>query len=295
MRAAVSRPAATVGLITGSGTYGLSRLTDATPGLVKTPFGCVEVTTGQLSGVDVVHVSRHGDGHPRLSHQVTHRANVAALEQLGVDCAIASTICGAVDPTLALGDLVVFDDFYFPSNRLPDGSVCTYHLESGDPRRAHWIFERPYAPLLRRVLVAAAREAGHSPRDGGCYGHVDGPRFNTTAEVRALHAFGVTAISQTAGPETVLTGEIGMAYALVGFMTGYANGTGPEHTAVEELMRNMASSADVFASLIELALPRIALELPRAAGVNRGFERDPAYYTYQPAPAHETGNILERG
>src|SRR5438552_310186 len=82
--------------------------------------------------------------------------------------------------------------------------------------RAHWIFERPYAPALRRALVAAAREAGHSARDGGCYGHVDGPRFNTAAEVRALRAFGVTAISQTAGPEAVLTGEIGMAHALVG-------------------------------------------------------------------------------
>ncbi len=44
-------------------------------------------------------------------------------------------------------------------------------------------------------------------RDGGCYGHVDGPRFNTRAEIRGLATCGVTAVSQTAGPETTLAGE----------------------------------------------------------------------------------------
>ena len=61
-------------------------------------------------------------------------------------------------------------------------------------------------------------------RDGGCYGHVDGPRFNTRAEIRGLAACGVTAVSQTAGPETVLCGEAELPYALLGFLTDYANG-----------------------------------------------------------------------
>ena len=59
-------------------------------------------------------------------------------------------------------------------------------------------------------------------RDGGCYGHVDGPRFNTKAEIRGLAAAGVTAVSQTAGPETVLAGEAELPFALVGYATDYA-------------------------------------------------------------------------
>ena len=51
-------------------------------------------------------------------------------------------------------------------------------------------------------------------RDGGCYGHVDGPRFNTKAEIRGLAPAGVTAVSQTAGPETVLAGEAELPFAL---------------------------------------------------------------------------------
>ena len=74
-------------------------------------------------------------------------------------------------------------------------------------------------------------------RDGGCYGHVDGPRFNTRAEIRMLQAAGVTAVSQTAGPETVLCGEAELPYALLGYATDYANGVTPEPTPVEELVR----------------------------------------------------------
>ena len=79
-------------------------------------------------------------------------------------------------------------------------------------------------------------------RDGGCYGHVDGPRFNTKAEIRGLAAAGVTAVSQTAGPETVLAGEAELPFALVGYATDYANGVQAEPTPVERLLELIAAS-----------------------------------------------------
>ena len=267
-----------VGLITGSGTYAVTGLEDASEQLVGTEFGAVEVTTGILAGADVVHVSRHGDGHPRLSHQVNHRGTIAALAELGVGCTIGLTICGAVAPSLALGELIVFDDLYFPSNRLPDGSACTMHVEPGDPRRAHWIFDTPFAEPLRAELVQAIRSSGRSVHSRGCYGHVDGPRFNTRPEVLALGSFGVTAISQTAGPETVLSGEVGIPYALVGYVTDYANGASPESTSVFELMDNMASSAEVFATLLEPMVRSAVAAVTAAPGVNYGFETRPDLY-----------------
>jgi 5'-methylthioadenosine phosphorylase len=50
----------------------------------------------------------------------------------------------------------------------------------------------------------------------GCYGHVEGPRFNTRTEIAALAAAGVVAVSQTAGPEVVLAAEAELPMALVG-------------------------------------------------------------------------------
>ncbi len=93
-------------------------------------------------------------------------------------------------------------------------------------------------------------------RDGGCYGHVDGPRFNTRAEIRGLAACGVTAVSQTAGPETVLCGEAELPYALLGYLTDYANGVQEEATPVATLIEMMAASTDAFASVLRAALPR---------------------------------------
>jgi len=264
-----------VGIITGSGTYALGGLEDPEPLLVETEFGTTEVTVGLLHGVEVVHVSRHGDGHPRLSNHVDHRSNIAALALCGVRSALGLTICGAVDPALQIGDLIVFDDLYFPSNRLPDGSLCTFYVEPGDPRRAHWIFEQPFASSLRRELTEAACASGLVVHGRGCYGHVDGPRFNTAVEIRALRQLGVTAVSQTGGPETVLAGEAGIPYALIGYVTDWANGAGAV-TPVADLIRNMTSSRESFRAVVEHAIPGCSIRTAQAPGERYGFERDPA-------------------
>jgi purine nucleoside phosphorylase len=256
-----------IGIITGSGTYALPGFEGAAPERVETPWGPTEVTRGELAGVEIAHVSRHGAGHVRLSNHVAHRANVAALAALGVDGVLAVTVCGAVDPGVELGSLICFDDLHFPSNRLPGGELCTFHGEAGDPRRGHWIYEDPYSPALRGALLAAATGAGLAMRDGGCYGHVDGPRFNTKAEIRGLAATGVTAVSQTAGPETVLAGEAELPFALVGYATDYANGVQPEPTPVERLLELIAASTDAFARLLEAVLPRIDGNALAPAGV----------------------------
>ena len=246
-----------VGLLTGSGMYDVPGIELREPATVATAFGDVELTRGTLGAAEIVHVSRHGAGHVRVSHQVEHRATISALRDAQVDAILAVTVCGAVDPSLTLGELVVFDDLWFQSNRLPDGSLCTFNTDPGAPGRGHWVFELPFHPHLRAALLGAARELGHAVRDGGCYGHVDGPRFNTAAEIRLLAAAGVSAVSQTAGPETVLAGEAGIPYAVVGFVTDYANGVTDEATPVSELVRLIGVSAARFAGTLAGALERI--------------------------------------
>ena len=246
-----------VGIVTGSGSYALPGLEDAAARDVETRFGAARVTEGIWEGVEVVHVSRHGEGHARLSSGVTHQANVLALAAAGADCVLGVTVCGAVDRSVELGSLVVFDDLHFLANRLPDGSLCTLHTEPGMPGRAHWVFDTPFAPVLRTALLEGARAAGHGARDGGCYGHVDGPRFNTRTEIRMLRQAGVTAVSQTAGPETVLCGEAELPYALVGYATDYANGVSEEPTPVATLVELIDRSRGVLAQTLRAAVGRI--------------------------------------
>jgi 5'-methylthioadenosine phosphorylase len=260
-----------IGVLTGTGTYALDE-SGATPERVRTPYGEALVTRGESDGVEVLHISRHEEGHRRLSNQVAHRANVAALKELGADAVLAVTVCGAVDLTVPLGSLIVFDDLHFLTNRLADGSLCTFHDTPAAAGRGHWIFESPFAQALRVALVEACVEAGVPARDGGCYGHVDGPRFNTQAEIRSLAAAGVTAVSQTAGPETVLCGEAELPYALLGYATDYANGVSEQATPVDELLRLIGASKDVFRSVLSHALPRVAAAEIAPSGVMYRFD-----------------------
>src|SRR4051794_15089564 len=95
-REPVASRAMSVGIITGSGTYALPGFDADEAETVHTPFGQTAVTKGSYAGVEALHVSRHGTGHVRLSHQVNHRANIWALKELGATAVVGCTACGAV-------------------------------------------------------------------------------------------------------------------------------------------------------------------------------------------------------
>jgi 5'-methylthioadenosine phosphorylase len=264
-----------IAIITGSGTHSLPGLDGSEPVVVETPHGVTEVSRGQCAGVEVLHLSRHGAGHVRMSNHVTHLANIWALKELAATAVIGCTACGAVDPTLELGSLVVFDDLHFISNRLPDGSLCSFFTTPGDPGRGHWILHGgPFSEAVRDALIDGAAQAGVTARDRGTYGHVDGPRFNTPTEIAQLAGCGVTAVSQTGGPETVLCGELELPYALIGFVTDFANEVKPgQTTPVAELIALMSRSGAAFAAVLSGALPRLASGPPAPSGTMYRFEQ----------------------
>ena len=114
--------------------------------------------------------------------------------------------------------------------------------------------------------MAAAAASGHCARDGGTYGHVDGPRFNTPSEIAQLAGCGVTAVSQTAGPETVLCGELELPVRAdrLRDRLRQRGHTGRDH-AGGELIELMGRSSAVFADVLAVAVAR----LERAAGQTR--------------------------
>ena len=83
-----------IGILTGSGTYALPGFEGVGPEPVSTDWGEAFFSRGTWSGVDVLHISRHGAGHPRLSNHVTHRANIAALSLLGASAVLAGPARG---------------------------------------------------------------------------------------------------------------------------------------------------------------------------------------------------------
>jgi len=222
--------------------------------LVETRFGSVPVEQGSLGTTHVAFVRRHGARHERLSSSVQHRANIAALAQVGVGAIVATTVCGVIDPQVDLGQTILFDDLFYPDNRLPDGSPCTFFDTPSDPRRGHLIWSGPFSPGARDLVAQAARSARVSCLDGGTYVYSLGPRFNTRSEIGWFARCGGIAVSQTAGPEAVLAAELEIPYALLGFGVDYANGVREDPTPVEELDANISASKAVFGAILtELA------------------------------------------
>ena len=146
-----------VGIITGSGTYALPG--DQESRIVKSRFGEAKVPVFRAGPWIVGGISRHGRHH-HLPHTIPYRANIAALKQLGARAVLATTVVGAVDPSVPLGRPILFDDLFFPENRLPNGEPCTIFTEPGDPERGHFIGSESFSPILRRKLALAAGVLG---------------------------------------------------------------------------------------------------------------------------------------
>ena len=253
-----------VGIITGSGTYALPGLRGRRGARGRgRRFGSAPVTEGAWAGADVVHVSRHGEGHAPLSSPVTHQANVVALKEAGADGVLAVTVCGSLDPQLELGTLIVFDDLHFPPTGCPTARCARSTPSPAIPGRGHWIFDRPFAPALRAALLAGARAAGHPSATAAPTATWTARASTPAARSRSCRPPGVTAVSQTAGPETVLCGEAELPYALVGYATDYANGVPHEPTPVRDARRADRRSGAIFAADAARGGGRIGAPPPR--------------------------------
>jgi 5'-methylthioadenosine phosphorylase len=236
-----------IGIIAGSGIYELPGVRESR--MVESRFGEAEIAIFQAGPWAVGGISRHEKGHRHLPHTIPYRANLMALKQLGARAVLATTTVGAVDPGILLGRPILFDDLFFPENRLPNGEPCTIFTEAGDPERGHFIGKEPFSPSLRRKMRLAAGDLGIEVAIGGVYAHTNGPRFETRAEIRALKMAGAAAVSQTCGPEVVLAGELELPYGLVGFPVNYATGVA-EPEPKEELDRLLALSVRVLPRLV---------------------------------------------
>ena len=136
-----------IAVITGSGTYALPGLKAAKTVTVATPFGDAEVSRGALAGIELLHVSRHGPGHTRLSNHVDHRANIWALNELGASAVIGCTACGAVDASLTLGQSYLIgawtggaanSTWYYAAGASSDGHYIAETYSSSSSPSSSW-------------------------------------------------------------------------------------------------------------------------------------------------------------
>ncbi len=225
-----------IAIIGGSGLSTLTTLEEIRREVVYTPYGTPSgpLTHGRLYGREVTFLARHGYGQTIPPHKVNYRANLWALNTLGVNTIIAVSSVGGIRDDLPAGSLAVPEQILDYTT----GRACTF-FEQDLEMVTHIDFTEPYDAPLRAALLAGATAAGVKVVEGGVYAAVQGPRLETAAEVNRLERDGADMVGMTGMPEAALARELGVAYATLAVVSNRAAGRGakPIHAEIDAHLR----------------------------------------------------------
>jgi 5'-methylthioadenosine phosphorylase len=205
-----------LGVIGGSGLYGIEGMRNVRRVTVRTPFGDPSdaLTVGELEGRTVAFLPRHGSGHRLSPSRINYRANVYAMKKIGADAVLSISAVGSMKERIRPGDIVVVDQFYDHTKSRPN----TF-FEDGIA--GHIAFADPVCPALSGLVYGAARKAVKRVHRGGTYLCMEGPAFSTRAESAVYRKWGVDVIGMTNMPEARLAREAEMCYATLALATDY--------------------------------------------------------------------------
>jgi len=242
-----------VGLIGGSGLYDLPGLATTSEVRIETPFGepSDSYFVGELGGVPVAFLARHGRKHRLLPSEINFRANVWGFKKLGCDALVSASACGSMKESYRPTDLVLPDQFIDRTRQ----KGATFF---GDGCVAHVSLAHPVCPRLLEVLDRAAREKGARVHTGGTYLGMEGPQFSTKAESFLYRSWGVDVIGMTNVQEAKLCREAEICYATMALVTDYDCWHEEEQAVtVETILEVLKVNAGTANAVLAAAVPQI--------------------------------------
>jgi len=244
-----------IGVIGGSGIYDIEGITEMRKQKIRTPFGDPSdtVVIGNLEGIPVAFLPRHGRGHFIAPSELNSRANIYALKSLGVEQIISISACGSLKEELKPRDIVIPDQLFDRTRQRP-------YTFFGEGIVAHIAFANPYCPELSGILYRVAKDMGLSVHLGGTYVCIEGPQFSTKAESKVFRSLGFSIIGMTNIPEAKLAREAEICYATLGLVTDYDVWKEGEEVTVERVVGNLLANIDNVKKLIKATIPRLGRE-----------------------------------
>ena len=205
-----------IGVIGGSGLYGMAGMTVREERRIETPFGDPSdvYVIGELDGQLVAFLPRHGRGHRLLPTELNYRANLYGFKVLGVEEVVSVSAVGSLKLEYKPTDIVVPDQFFDRTRHRPD----TFF---GNGLVAHVSMAKPICPRLLEVAAEAAAAAGATVHKGGTYVCMEGPQFSTRAESEAYRSHGWDIIGMTNLQEAKLAREAEICYVSLSMVTDY--------------------------------------------------------------------------
>ncbi len=246
--------ASVLGIIGGSGFYDLemdnSRLED-----IKGPWGDPSgpVRMGEINGLPVAFIARHGKGHTIPPTHINYRANIDALKRAGVTDLVSVSACGSFREELPPGMFVLVDQFIdrtFAREKSFFGPGCVGHVSVANP----------VSSGLVKMVAQAAEAEGVDHSIGGTYLVMEGPQFSSLAESHLYRAWGCDVIGMTNMPEAKLAREAEICYCTVAMVTDF-DSWHPDHGEVDvpSILKTMQQNSENAAKMIT----RLATDFPK--------------------------------
>ena len=246
-------PTPRIGIIGGSGLYDIDGLANKRWARVPSPFGEAsdELLFGELDGLQMVFLARHGRGHRIPPAEINFRANIDAMKRAGVTDVISVSAVGSLREDLRPGMFVIVDQFI-------DRTFAREKSFFGTGIVAHVSMAHPVCERLVHHLEEAAREVGIECVRGGTYLVMEGPQFSSLAESEMYRSWKCDVIGMTNMPEAKLAREAELCYATVAMVTDF-DCWHPDHdnVTVEAIIDVMQANANKARSLLKQAVPRV--------------------------------------
>lgn len=245
----------TIAVIGGTGLDALEGLEVGRRESIRTPYGepSAPLVRGQLGGVELLFMARHGEDHRLPPHQVNYRANIWALQRAGARKIIAVAAVGGIRHELIPGQLIIPDqliDYTW-------GRAHTFFEKGSGQKVVHSDFTEPYCEELRMMLLRAAEIAGFAIVPRGTYGATQGPRLESRAEIDRLERDGCDVVGMTAMPEAALARELNLCYATCAIVANPAAGRAAGPLRMDAIATTLTTAMKSVCRLLEVVVPML--------------------------------------
>lgn len=201
-----------------------------------------ELIAGELADRPVLALA--GRFHTYEGHSIAQSAlPVRVVHALGARHLLLSNAAGGIRRTFGTGELMVINDHI----NLMWSNPLTGPVVAGDTRFPE--MSAPYDRAFISLLHDCARQRGITLHDG-VYCALQGPSYETPAEVRMLERLGADAVGMSTVPEVLVARALGMRVAGISCITNPAAGLSAETITHADVVAATGQAAAQFEQLV---------------------------------------------
>src|SRR4029077_15090764 len=213
-----------------------------------------KLVTGRIGPTEVIVLS----GRAHLYEGYTAAQVIFGIRELGrrgVRSVVLTNAAGGVNLNFHPGELVLISDHI---NLLGANPLTGLNDESLGPRFPD--MSEVYSREYREIAKQEGQKLGLSIQEG-VYAALQGPSYETPAEIRYLRTIGADLVGMSTVPEVIAARHSGMRVLGISCVTTAAAGILDQPLDHKEVLETGERVRGQFIALLKMIIPRIAMEL----------------------------------